>query len=199
MRTLLFVADGPLDEAILPPIVATILKCRVISEFWAWKNIRLHRGRGYERKLSYLLRSASSRELDGIVAIIDADKDKRRNRVKSLRDGRKKARSGGLNLPAAVGQAVPHGEAWLIADADAVKAGLRLAADHKIPSPAATPDPKSVLTDLYRESPLSAERRADVWADIARRVEPARCRHKKETGYGAFQRDLNAEFRSSET
>jgi hypothetical protein len=117
---LLFVADGERDHAVLPPLIERVLDCKVQPTFFAWKSddLRLNRGRGYQRKLELALRKARDANLEGVVATIDADAARPKERLSELRAGREKDRQNTLltPLPAALGEAVPHVEAWLLDD-----------------------------------------------------------------------------------
>jgi hypothetical protein len=55
MLSIFILGDGPLDNAMLPPLIKRILNVEINPEFKAWKDIRLH-GRsgkgGYGAKLT---------------------------------------------------------------------------------------------------------------------------------------------------
>jgi hypothetical protein len=187
------IADGPRDHAMLQPLVARVLNCRVDSTSVAWREIRLHKGAGYRRRLAFAMRQAADASEDGVVAVVDRDTTKRRERITELELGRDDGRQAGLVMPTACGQADPHGEAWLLDDIDAVKRGLQLPAAAKVPSPAKM-DPKSALERLHRGSPRCNESSLDVWRAIAACIDPPRCRNAGATGFEAFVADVQREF-----
>src|SRR3989442_15640337 len=93
MPSLLFVADGPRDAAMLPQLVEKILGVEIQAGFaWTWAGIRL-RGGGYDRKLGFAMRDAVDRGLSGVVATVDRDLAPTGNRWRALEEGRAKERS----------------------------------------------------------------------------------------------------------
>ncbi|MCH7885708.1 MAG: hypothetical protein IIC01_10715, partial [Planctomycetes bacterium] len=117
---LLFVGDGDRDAATVPHLVEGILGLEITDEFRSWKKLRLQpkstpRGlRGYTPKLMYAVRAARSRGLDGVVATVDRDAEEPRSRLAKLQEGRDLDRREDPALPTALGEANPHGEAWLL-------------------------------------------------------------------------------------
>ena len=197
MIHLLFVGDGRRDDVSVPRLVETILGAEVREDTRTWG--RFHRdtaGRGYRRKLLYAFRQARDVRAEGLVATLDADKAPRGERLNKLRDGRDAERKRSGALPAALGEAVPHGEAWLLDDATAVREGLGLAGDVRFPSVVQTENPKRTLEGLLKESPRAGERPVEVWGDIARHVQPSRCRHSKKTGFENFVAEVRTELGS---
>ena len=190
MIRLQLVGDGPLDDAILPPLVENLLETKIEPRFKAWRDIRLHSGRGYGKKLRYMIRRVMADSgLQGVIAVVDRDKDRKGQRIRELREIREGERSRGV--PAAVGEAIPHGEAWLLDDWEAVKSVLELAADASVP---ADGTPKEILTSLHSQSNRASELRRDVWGEIARQVQLRSCRHSGKTGFKAFADDVAAEL-----
>lgn len=199
MISLSFVGDGPLDEAAAPVLVSGILGTPVTSDFRPWKGIRLHSGRGYERKLRFLVQEARHSEVHGVVATVDCDTEDKRVRLKELQAAREESRRTAPPFPTAIGEARPHLEAWLLDDPLAVRTGLRLPSDTDIPNVRHIDSPKEALIDLLSHSDRSTERPSIVWPDIAKNVELARCPHAAETGFAAFVRDVEAELKPSST
>lgn len=198
MVTLLIVGDGPRDQATIPPVVVRIIDAEVQAEFKAWKGIELAKKgyvgtRGYARKLDYAIRLARADKLQGVVAVVDRDNDSRGNRIKALKTGRDEAKEA-VYVPTAVGEAIPHGEAWLLSDADAVKQGLNLSAQAQVLSPKKTNNPKEALSELHQNSPRSGDPSIEVLTDIARHMDPSRCRERKATGFKAFCGEVEAEI-----
>lgn len=194
MMHLLFVGDGRRDAVTVPRLVERILGARIRESTRPWA--RLHgAGRGYGRKLRYAFLQARDLNVDGLVATVDRDTDKPRRRLGVLRDARMDEQERGTALPTALGEAVPHGEAWLLDDAVAVREGLTLSPDHAIPSVKKAKNPKAALTKLLWESPRSHHPPRDVLRDIAEAVDPARCKNGKSTGFDAFVRDVQTELK----
>jgi hypothetical protein len=158
----------------------------------------LHRaGRGYARKLRYALRQARDIEAEGLVATVDADAEKKRGtRLRKMKEVRKKDRERANLpvLPTALGEAVPHGEAWLLDDPVAVRRVLNLSEDERVPTIKRAKNPKKALHDLLAQSERAEDRPLAVWAEIAREVDPERCKHAKGTGFGAFINDVHEEL-----
>jgi len=192
MIRLLFVGDGERDAAMNPPLVEVLTGSEVEATTRAWA--RLNVGKGYERKLRFAIRQARDEGLEGVVATVDQDKSSGQERLRELKAGRTTDREIAPPLPAALGCANPHAEAWLLDDVVAVRAVLKLDTDTVIPSLRKTKSPKDTLTGLITQS-----RRADVsvrqvLAEIAQGLDPARCAHKDETGFAAFAQDVDEEI-----
>ena len=186
----LFVADGPRDEVAIPRLVEAILHAKIEASFQAWKQVRLHRGRGYNRKLRFVLAQARDQELDGLVATVDCDKDSPRKRLNLLREARNEDRERNTvaQMPAALGEAIPHLEAWLLDDEKAVREVLQLANDQRIPAVNQV-DPKDALNSLMMQS-VRNEDSIDLLQEIATRVKQNRCNHASDTGYKIFVEDV---------
>lgn len=132
-----------------------------------------------------------------MVATVDQDRAPARERLGELVKGRAEARERPdlVAFPAAVGEARPHGEAWLLDDPVAVRDGLYLPGQVQVPAVSKVKDPKSALADLDAlvdhppgEAPI------DRLARIARALDPTRCRHAKDTGFADFVADLRSEL-----
>ena len=150
MIRILFVGDGPADEVTTPPLVRTILEREdVRAEARAWA--RLHAaGRGYDRKLLFALRAARAGGLSGVVATIDQDRSAGRERLRSLEAARVRDRQTDPPLPAALGCADPHAEAWLLDDPVAVRSVLRLPGDARVPKSGTSTAPRRRSTACTR-------------------------------------------------
>ena len=191
----LLVADGPRDEASLPPVLAVILNRRVDCEFESWA--RIHRsgsGRGYDRKLQFSVGQARSRGLNGLVAVVDRDKDRAGDRAKELRSTRESDRRNGLFFPTALGVAAPHVDVWLLDDPVAVREGLGLDPTTEVINVRKAQDPKAELDRLIHDSEL---KHLDALSAIANGLQPSRCVHAKETGFESFSEDCCREFSTS--
>lgn len=189
----LIVADGPRDEASLPPLLNVILNRTVECEFESWARIH-HRGcgRGYDKKLRFSVGQARSRGLDGLVAVVDRDKDKAGHRANELRSTRHADRQQGKCFPTALGVAEPHVDAWLLDDPAAVREGLGLELNTEVISVHRTKDPKAELDRLVRDSELVDL--LEALGAIAAKVQPIRCNHAKATGFEWFAEDCRKEF-----
>lgn len=188
----LIVADGPRDEASLPPLLNVILGRAIECEFESWVRIH-HRGsgRGYDKKLRFSVGQARSRGHDGLVAVVDRDKDRAGHRADELRSTRQADRQQGKCFPTALGVAEPHVDAWLLDDPAAVREGLGLESNTEIISVHRTKDPKAELDRLVRDSKLEL---LEALGAIATKVQPIRCNHTKVTGFEAFADDCRQEF-----
>lgn len=181
---LFIVADGPRDEATLPELVNRILPQDVHAEFSPWP--RLHKvgtEPDYTRKLRYAIMQARKRLLHGVVAVVDRDSDRAHERRRALRNARQEARHMGENLPCAIGVAVPHVDVWLLDDATAVCAALRLPEATDIPSVRGDADPKATLSGLIAVAELP---NLPTLTEIASQVEPDRCMQRNRTGFAEF-------------
>jgi len=196
MLSIFILGDGPLDNAMLPPLIKRILNVEINPEFKAWKDIRLH-GRsgkgGYGAKLKYAVRHVKATDdLKALVAVVDQDKDKKETRIIELKKDREVERH--HEIPASVGRAIPHGEAWLIDDHEAIKEALGLPADAQIPSVKKTGNPKNVLNEIHQQHKGDLQSRKDAYACIAKNVRLSRCRFPEKTGFKEFVEDLMKEF-----
>ncbi len=193
MIRLLFVGDGQRDAATVPRLVEQILGTSVQEDTRVWA--RLHGARkGYKAKLLYALRQARDRKVGGVVATLDSDREKPRQRLRDLKHARETDRERCAPVPTALGEAVPHGEAWLLDDPVAVREGMHLAGDTEIPGVRSTKNPKSTLTRLMALSPRENDGTLLVLADVARRVDPARCKQSKKTGFHTFVEEVRSEL-----
>jgi len=203
MIRLLFVGDGPRDEASLPPLVGTILNIKIDngSEFRAWKSLRVG---GYPRKLLFAIRIVRDRQLPGLIAVVDSDRQPARLRLRELQDARKKDRVSNPPLPTGLGEARPNVDAWLLDDATAVREALRLPSDFEVPSLRNVPDPKDALNEVItaarstKANVESGDRRIStlpVLSDIAAKVSLERCLNARDTGFEGFRKDVLAELK----
>ncbi len=194
MIRLLFVGDGPRDAASVPRLVQTILATPFDGITREWARLHGEAGRGLPRKLRFAILLGRDKSAAGLVGTIDADKDPRRQRLRTLQDARQEERVRGTTMGIALGEASPHGEAWLLDDAVAVREALQLAADANIPTTRQTRSPKAALEQLLTQSALAGRRPVEIWPKIAERVELQRCAHAEETGFAAFAKDVRAEL-----
>lgn len=192
MMKLHFVGDGPRDEATIPHIVERVLQVPIHTEAIPWARLTAIRGSGYARRLRFAIRQAVDAAADGLVAVLDADKDPKR--IQELRKGRDEDRQTSAPFPTAVGQAEPHGDAWLLDDPAAVRTILNLAADVEVISVRKSKNPKGDLNQLVRASSRGEDDILVVLTDIARVLEVFRCNHGKETGFSDFVEDVEREL-----
>ena len=185
---LLFVGDGEREAQTIPFLVERILDTPVEAEARNWARLHSSAGRGYDRKLLFSLRQARDLCVRGLVATVDRDTDKPFRRLNELKKGLTQDRKNNSEIPTALGEAVPHGEAWLLDDAAAVREVLGLSASVKISSVGKV-DPKSTLDDLISDSAFSSDHMTAL-RDIARAVDISRCPNAKKTGLDTFAEEV---------
>jgi len=190
---ILCVGDGERDGVTVPRLVVKILQAPIASEFRPWARLS-EGGTGLRRKLRSAVREDRLSKLDGLVATVDADKDRRRAKLKALNEERGSIRKQEPRLPIALGEADPHLEAWLLDDPQGVREALNLPVSAEIPTVRALVSPKKALDGLPAGSPRRDERALAVLADVAARVDPRRCAHDNETGFHSFAEDVRHEF-----
>jgi hypothetical protein len=189
-----FVGDGKRDAATIPHIVRNTLRIEIAAVPLQWA--RLHgEGRGFSRKLGFAIRAAEADRAAGLVAVVDRDKDRKHHRLGELDAERSRSREAGRSIPIALGEAAPHGEAWLLDDAPAVRSALGLDEDVNVPNVRTTSNPKAALDKIINDSGFDSDSKMDALAEIARRLDPARCLHRNDTGFGAFVDDVRSEFK----
>ena len=165
MAKLKIIGDGLRDKATLPPIVRSLLGCEFEAHGSPWqagmghlhKSQTMRRGKslkGYGRKLYLELRSARANGLDGLVAVVDQDRDRSGSKLKSMADAREIDREERASLATALGEAIPHNEAWLLDDLVAVRIGLALESDADVPVVTRCRYPKSDLTTALDQSAM---------------------------------------------
>ncbi len=195
---LLFVGDGERDAATVPLLVEHIISASFESTCKRWTELRVHgkrKQKGYKRKTQYALALARASSADGLVATLDTDKEKKGQRLRQMRKARDADREKHPPMPTALGEATPHGEAWLLDDPAAVRTAMKLPNDAQIPTAQKkTPDRKGALHELLGQSPRKADRPLVVWADIASELRPARCAHAKTTGFRSFFEEVRTEL-----
>ena len=200
MIRVLIVGDGDRDAAVLPHLVSRLLGVEVEPEHRAWRSIRIHRlfrGRGFDRKLRFVVREAHEAKR-AVVAVVDQDRAKPRERLRALQEAREQDRAIGVRVATALGEARPHGESWLLDDEAAVRTGLHLPTEVKIPSTGAVKSPKDALQRLIDRSIAMGEPGRTVLAcfeAVARCVDLTRCIRRDETGFSEVVDDLKTEFK----
>lgn len=190
MIRLVFVGDGDRDAVTVPPMVRAIIGAPIESSTRNWA--RLHGG-GLKKKVRFAVLDAQNFGARGTVMTLDRDRSPAGRKMKALMEYRTELRREFPPFPMAFGCAIPHGEAWLLADQTAVRGVLRLEESTPIPS-VRSGSPKESLESLWRGSARSAERPLEVWAEIATALDPDRCSHQKETGFRAFVKDVRREI-----
>jgi hypothetical protein len=191
MLTVLFIGDGPRDAATVPRLVERLLGVTVKERIRHWRELRVG---GYRRKLLFAAREARDAGAAGVVACVDTDKDDRGEKRRELRLGRDDDRSRYPDYPIALGEAKPHGEAWLLADAVAVRQALGLGLDVHIPTVRQTKSPKETWEELRLQGDRAEDNICDVLAAIARLVDPSRCPHARVTGLQELQAEVRREL-----
>ena len=194
MIRLLFVGDGERDAATNPHLITTITAAAVEATTAPWARLN-QAGRGYDRKLLFASAQARAGGLDGVVATVDRDTSRRRDRLRELEAARTRDRQTHPPLPTAIGSANPHAEAWLLDDPVAVRAALRLEGDRPIPTVRQVDSPKAELDRLHRGSTRCNEPARNILVDIARTLAVERCQHASETGFAYFVDDVQSELR----
>lgn len=191
---LLLVADGERDRVAIPKLIETLLNVTVEVQLNEWKKIQLARSSGYKRKLQFAMRRARDASFDGVVATIDADAAGVTTRLSELSTARSIDRQDPAltALRTAIGEAVPHLEAWLLDDEKAVRTVLLLEATVALPSVAKC-DPKTTLDALISESERAESHNALI-GEIASQVLIDRCTHSKATGLQDFANEIEREF-----
>lgn len=194
-----FVGEGPRDEAIVPSLVSTWLnKPAMQPTFVTWRALvvrkagktrRLH---GLARKLEYAVSQALTDRQHAPIATIDRDVAAPSERMGQMRFGVTVS----PQLPTALGEAVPHAEAWLLDDQKAVRETLALPADTAIPN-VRNCAPKDELNKLCEPVVRAAGTRLiELLAGLARRIDVARCNHPSETGLQAFHNEVRSNLGS---
>jgi hypothetical protein len=195
MIQLHFVSDGPRDHVTIPHIVGKVLRVTIHATTFGWARLRERAGvSGYRRQVQFAIASARADGADAILATVDRDKDPQRQKIEKLMQGRTEDRASNAPFPFALGQADPHGEAWLLDDRVAVRRGLRLAGDAAIPTVRQTKSAKDALEDLLAESDRAEDAMLEVLEDIAMLVDPARFDHAAETGFRGLEREIKQEL-----
>jgi hypothetical protein len=109
-----FVADGPRDGVTVPHLVENILGVQIEPKTHNWRDIRLQSGKGYQRRLRFSILRAIDDDASGLVAVVDRDKSAPRVKLRELQAERESYRIERATFPTALGEAAPHGEAWLL-------------------------------------------------------------------------------------
>jgi len=186
--------DGARDHITVPPLVGRILGVSIRPQTVPWARLRQKgNAKGYDRQLLFAIRQAKDAQSAALVAVVDRDKASRREKLKDLIAVREQM----VGFPVALGQADPHGEAWLLDDPVAVRRGLDLPGDTEIPNIRDVESPKDTIEELRKNSELSEEPILAVLQAITNHVDPSRFRHAKETGFEAFEKDVRHQLRST--
>jgi hypothetical protein len=191
MIRLLFVGDGERDAAINPYLVTVITGALVDPTTTPWARLNVP-GKGYDRKLLFAIAQARQDGLEGVVATVDRDKSRGRDRLRDLQAGRAKDREKHPPLPTALGLADPHAEAWLLDDPVAVRSALRV--EVEIPTVRRVDSPKDEIGRLHQASPRCDEPIRIMLIEIAQALSVARCQHGRETGFSQFAQDVHDEI-----
>jgi hypothetical protein len=193
MIDVFFVLDGPRDHVSVPPLVSRILGLKIRPQTTHWKRLRQKgNASGLSRQLLYAIREAQDAKTSSLVVVVDRDNSSKREKLKELIAARDRS----PEFPVALGQADPHGEAWLLDDPVAVTRGLGLGTDVEIPNIRDVESPKDTIEVLRENSEFSDKTILEVLEAIVNHVDPARYRHAKETGYEAFEKDVRHQLKS---
>ncbi len=187
---LLFVGDGERDAQTVPFLVEGILGIPIEAEIKPWARLR-EPGHGYRKKLRYALVQARALEVRGLVATVDRDRDEPHRRLNELKAGLSQDQAKNPAMPSALGEAVPHGEAWLLDDSVAVRQVLGISEGVRIPAVGKVA--KATLNDLISNSSLTNDHMTAL-RDIARAVDISRCKGAKKTGLAAFAKEVKSEL-----
>lgn len=192
---LLVIGEGERDNICVPLLVAGIVQRPIEHEFENWP--RLHRrgsGQGLGRKLLFAMRQALDGAYQGLIATVDSDDCDGQVKLPELKSAREQARTTDKWVPAALGEPVPHLEAWLLDDPVAVRTAFSLAASTHINAPTKTKSPKDELNGLYERSGCS-DPLLKTLEIICCELKLARCNHAKTTGFDDFAEDVEREIR----
>lgn len=192
MIKLLIVGDGARDSVTVPFFAQKVLGEPIEPDAIPWP--RLQSNRGYAARLQFAMLQARNRGTVGLIAVVDADRDPQRDKLKRLKEGREKSREKAPPFPTALGEAVPHGESWLLDDPVAIRHGLGLESKVEIPTIRDTKSPKDTIEELRKQGSRREEEILDLLAAIAEALEPKRCVHEKETGFHGFCEELRSEL-----
>jgi len=210
MPRLMFVCDGQRDQLALPILTGRLLDQPIRHdehEHMTWKgadtSIRLHAAErkadgyslsGFGRKVLYALRACRLRGCRGLVAVLDRDKPEHHERLKQAKLGQQADSAQHAPLPAVIGEASPHFDAWLMDDPVAVRTALGLPKNAQVPDVGASGNPKRDLDVLRSNSARASDRPSLVAGAIAQQLDLRRCNHRKATGLEAFASDLRREI-----
>ena len=89
---------------------------------------------------------------------------------------------------------MPHADAWLLDDPEAIRRALELPHDVEIQTVRQTNNPKATLQALIELSENETEDLLLILAQIGRHVDPSRCQHAKETGFKKFADEVRREL-----
>lgn len=194
MLTLFFVGDGERDRRTVPHLVRSIIGPRPAGapdyqiQFSAWKDPHI-RATGYTQKLNFIIKRAIDASANGIVATVDCDAAERGSRLAELKEGRDRALTKNRHIAVAVGEANPHGEAWLIGDPNAVRSACKLKSNITIA--ADSKNPKADLDQLIRQSEVFTENGTlDAFEPIAKLVNPKTVEELPSNGFKAFAAEV---------
>lgn len=187
-----FLGEGATDKQIIPILLGSHNIDVQQSDFVTWKSLHLRGRKGFKKKVKLAIGLARLAGLEGLIATLDADKQP--DRIKRLKEARNEDRDdrSKLRFPVVIGQANPELEAWLLDDTHAVKNGLRLSAQTKVPSPDKVPDVKLALEQLIHDS--SIETNSVGLVSIAELVTCKTSRNPDKTGLRSFIDDARNEL-----
>jgi hypothetical protein len=97
-------------------------------------------------------------------------------------------------FPTALGEAILHGEAWLLDDPHAIRQVLELEVHVPIPTIRKARQPKETLNQLIRLSRHRTEPWMELLRGIAQLMEVSRCQYAEETGFSDFVEEVRREL-----
>jgi hypothetical protein len=127
---------------------------------------------------------------------VDRDRARPRERLAELQEARERDRHDAklAVIAIALGEADPHGEAWLLDDRHAVRVVLRLDAEDGLPRVRDVSSPNDVLDRLVKQCPRSGEPARILLQVIAQRVQASPCLHGAGTGFEQFIQEIKIEL-----
>ncbi len=194
MIPLLIVGDGERDFVTVPPIIEKFIQAPIRTTTSPWARLHDFGGNGYLRQLRFAMKAAKDDRAVGIVAVLDADKNPKGRRLHELDMAREKIRAAEPTFPTAIGEANPHGEAWLLDDTAAVRQVLDLPGDIAITNVRHAKSPKDALEEHILASRHANLPRLEILANIAKALDPTRCPHAKETGFERLGEEVRREI-----
>jgi hypothetical protein len=146
-------------------------------------NIRAHHGPGkgyFKRAIRWLL-EAQVRGFDGLVLVIDEDRDmERRQQLKSAQEWM----GAGQRLPRAMGVAVVTFDAWMLADEKALSTVLEIEVQRQ-KAPEANPDPKRTCAALLVQTSREISQTV-MYAEVAGTLNLDLLKERCPEGFGVF-------------
>jgi hypothetical protein len=190
---LLIVGEGERDNAVVAPLTQRLLSTPIEHQFVRWPHL-FGAGKGYAKKLRFAMLQVRRHGLQGLVGVVDSDSRHSGRHLPKLMKARTDARSTGDSTPVALGEAIPHLEAWLLDDPVAVRTALGFTSDVEIKSPTKINSPKEELQMLCSSCPMG-QTAIEILAQVASLLSMERCNHAQQTGFEKFAAEVEQELR----